>query len=65
MRAGDFILKIGDRSAENFTHADARSAIIEQGNYLELTLQRFLAASVLRRNKSFLFLENSTVYHFI
>jgi hypothetical protein len=49
MRSGDVIVRIGDRSVDNLTHSDARSAIIELGNYLELTLQRFDLDPSLRR----------------
>ena len=40
LRPGDYLLKIGNRSVEYFTHNDARTSIIEQGNDLELVIQR-------------------------
>ncbi|CAF0747174.1 unnamed protein product [Brachionus calyciflorus] len=40
VRPGDYILRIGNNIVEHFTHAQAREAIIAQGNHLELTLQR-------------------------
>ena len=40
IRTGDYILRIGTTNAEHLTHNQARDAIIRQGNYLEMTLQR-------------------------
>lgn len=40
VRCTDFILKIGPITTEQLTHSQAREAIVSQGNYLELTLQR-------------------------
>lgn len=40
LKPGDYILKIGYQSVENYTHNDARNAILNQGDDLELTVQR-------------------------
>jgi hypothetical protein len=40
LRPGDYLLRIGNRSIENYTHNDARAAIVDQGNDLELVVQR-------------------------
>ena len=40
IKPGDFILKIGNVITENLTHNQARDAIIRQGNFLDLTIQR-------------------------
>lgn len=37
----DYVLRIGGLSAERMTHAQARDAILHQGDYLEMTLQRY------------------------
>jgi C-terminal processing protease CtpA/Prc len=41
LKPGDYIIRIGNRSVENFTHNDARNSIIEQGNDLEIVIQRY------------------------
>lgn len=40
VQQGDFVLRIGSASAERMSHAQAREAILNQGDYLEMTLQR-------------------------
>lgn len=40
MQANDYIVKIGQVSAENLKHPDAQDLIKQQNDLLELTLQR-------------------------
>lgn len=37
----DFVLRIGGMSTQHMTHAQARDAILQQADYLEMTLQRY------------------------
>lgn len=36
----DFVLRIGGMTTERMSHAQARESILNQGDYLEMTLQR-------------------------
>lgn len=40
VQTDDYVLRIGSQSTERMTHAQAREVILNQGNYLELTLKR-------------------------
>lgn len=42
MQANDYIIKIGQTSAEHLKHPDAQELIKQQDNTLELTIQRFV-----------------------
>ena len=42
LQVGDVIIKIGEGDADLMRHKEAQDAIVSAGNYLTMTVQRFL-----------------------